>query len=192
MRPVQAGAGARVIAFAADYLLISIYLVALIALGSFALRYVPSVTQALFGSPVTAQVSGFALITLPVTLYFALFESSARQASWGKRRLGLRVLRQDGGTLSRTRAICRTLLKFVPWELSHGLIWRLYFAEAGSSGYSVGFTLVWLLVFANLLALWRSPSRQTLYDRLAGTIVVRSDEGSARSRRADRGVGQLA
>jgi len=37
----------------------------------------------MFANPIRAQITGFFLITLPVTLYFAISESSARQATWG-------------------------------------------------------------------------------------------------------------
>jgi uncharacterized RDD family membrane protein YckC len=113
------------------------------------------------------------LITLPVTLYFALGESSTWQATWGKRRQRLTVIGLTGARLSRTQALVRTVLKFIPWELAHTCIWQIRFAPSDSSPLiTAGFVLVWILVGANLVSLLRSRSHQTLYDRLAGTYVV--------------------
>jgi hypothetical protein len=39
------------------------------------------------------------------------------------------VVRTDGERLTFARALARTLLKFVPWELSHTLIWQIRFAQ---------------------------------------------------------------
>jgi len=83
------------------------------------------------------------------------------------------VIDKTGGRLSKSRAFVRTILKFVPWELAHTCIWQFSFAtEEPSPLITVGFILVWIIVGANVVSLLRSPSHQTLYDRLAGTYVV--------------------
>jgi uncharacterized RDD family membrane protein YckC len=168
-----AGLWPRVLAFAVDYLLISAYLVALVAIALVARVAAPGMVSILFGNPLSGELAGFVLITLPVTLYFALLESSAWQATWGKRRLGLRVTRTDGQRLSRGRALGRTALKFVPWELAHACIWQVSFAGPRSSPLiAAGFALVWLLVGSNLVSLLASRKHQTLYDWVSGTVVV--------------------
>ena len=45
---------------------------------------------------------------------------------------------------------------------------------------SLGFILVWLLVGANVVSLAMSASRQTLYDRLAGTYVITASDARRR------------
>ncbi len=50
-------------------------------------------------------------------LYFALMECSARQATLGKRVLGLRVVTVEGGQPSRVRCLARATVKLLPWEL---------------------------------------------------------------------------
>jgi hypothetical protein len=37
---------------------------------------------------------------------------------------------------------------------------------------TVGFVLVWILVGANIVSLWISPTNQTLYDWLTSTYVL--------------------
>jgi uncharacterized RDD family membrane protein YckC len=109
-----------------------------------------------------------------VSLCFILFESSSWQATWGKRRLGVRVTSTDGTRLTILRAVSRTLLKFIPWELAHACIWQISFAqEAAKPMITMGFVLVWVLVGANIVSLWVSSTHQTLYDWFAGTYVVK-------------------
>jgi uncharacterized RDD family membrane protein YckC len=173
--PAHAGLWPRTLAFALDYLVIAAYLVVLVGLGLLAQQFAPSLTAALFGGPLSGEAAGFLLITLPVTLYFALSEASPRQATWGKQRRGLRVQTSGGVRLSLGRALGRTALKFVPWELAHACIWQITFAGPEPSPLiTLGFALVWLLVGANALSVVLSPQRQALYDRLAGTVVVRT------------------
>ncbi len=88
--------------------------------------------------------------------------------------MGLLVTDLDGRRLSRGRALGRTLRKFLPWELSHVCIWQPSFASDPSSPvFTIGFAAVWLMVGGNVVSILCSPRRQALYDRLAGTRVVR-------------------
>jgi uncharacterized RDD family membrane protein YckC len=165
--------GPRIKAFALDYVVIAGYLILVIALGVWMNYAGPPFIQALFANRISGQSISFLLVTLPVTLYFTFFESSPWQATWGKHKMELRVIRTGGARLSIAHALGRTLLKFIPWELSHTLIWQLQFAQPESSPMiSAGFVLVWILIGANLLSVLMSKTRQTIYDRLAGTYVV--------------------
>jgi len=165
--------GVRITAFASDYILIAGYLIIVVAIGITLKVFFPAVTNRLFSNPLSGQITGFLTITLPVSLYFILFESSVWQATWGKRKRGLQVTRTDGSRLSILRAGSRTLLKFTPWELAHACIWQISFTQQESSQIIiVGFVLVWILVGANIVSLWISPTNQTLYDWLTGTYVV--------------------
>ena len=164
----------RIKAFAFDYILIAGYLIIIVGLGVGVNAAFPRLSQTLFANRVTGQVIGFLLVTLPVTLYYALFESSPQQATWGKHKIGLRVIGTEGTSVDFPRALARTLLKFVPWELSHTLIWQLRFAQPDAAPFiNAGFILVWFLIGADLLSLWLSKKHQTLYDRLSSTYVVR-------------------
>jgi len=174
VKPTYAGLWPRWLAFAVDYIGIAAYLVVLVAAGWAARRFAPGAVAVLFGNPLSGELTGFALITLPVTLYFALMESSPRQATWGKRRLGLRVQRLDRQRLSRGRALDRAALKFAPWELAHACIWQVTFAGPRPSALiAVGFSLVWLLVGANLVSLSVNRQHQRVYDWLSDSVVAR-------------------
>ena len=86
------------------------------------------------------------LITLVLMwLYFALWESGAKQSTWGKRLLGIKVIGADGGRISFGRATARFFCKFVSYVI-------LY----------IGFIMA---AFTNC--------KRTLHDMIAETYVVK-------------------
>ncbi len=130
------------------------------------------------GNPWKAQGIGFLTMTLPVTLYFALCESSAMRASLGKRVLGLVVFRETGERLLFGSALLRNALKFVPWEFGHTMAQQAAFSgEAGFPVWAWGPATValvgplWWLVA--LIATGRTP-----YDRWASArVALSADHG---------------
>lgn len=167
----------RIEAWLLDYLLIAAYLVVLtaVSLGLLASPMREGFNSAM-SQPVTAEMLGFLLLTLPVVLYFALSEASRRRATLGKRALRLAVIRPDGSRLSTGRALLREAVRFLPWELSHALLWRVALSpDRGPIAFWVaaGFVVVYALVIAYLVTLFIG-SHRTIYDRLAGSIVIRA------------------
>jgi uncharacterized RDD family membrane protein YckC len=161
-------------AFALDYLIILGYLIG-ITLLSFLANLLFDANQWLFADRIRAQLVAFLFVTLPVALYFAVSESSVQQATWGKQRLRLKLADDQGDRIHFWRAFGRTLLKFIPWEISHTLIWQIYFSpQADSMWINYGFVLVYLLIGLNILSLMMTKTRQTIYDRLTNTHVIRS------------------
>ena len=172
-----AGLRLRMLAFAIDYAVMAAYMILLGAL-SFLLRRgaVGQIIRTLFANPVSGQLTGFLVLTLPVVLYFALFECSAWQATVGKRRLGLQVVDATGGRLGLAQSLGRSVLKFLPWELTHTCLWRIEGWPTAPQDPTpiiwAGIGLVWIMIAAYVISLLASPSRQTLYDRLAGAFVI--------------------
>jgi|SRR5215207_4239167 len=170
---IYAGFWQRVKAFALDYIIILFYLAALILL-FLLINSLSGVTEWLFSNRIRAQLTGFFLITLPVTLYFTLGESSVQQATWGKKRMGLMVTDPNGARINFWRSLARTVLKFIPWELSHTLIWQLNFSpQLNSALMNYGFILVYALIGINIASLLMTEKRQTLYDLLAKTYLTK-------------------
>lgn len=171
----HAGLWQRSKAFAFDYLILVGYIVVMTGVVFLAGRLAPAAVAALFNHRASAQLTVFVILTLPVALYFVLLEASPRHATWGKRRLRLEVRRADGAPLGFARSCARTALKFVPWVLSHSLIWQLRFTPDSAVALSSwGFGLVWLLVLANALSVLLNPRHRALYDLAAGTMVIRA------------------
>lgn len=163
----------RIGASAVDYMLIVGYL-SILAISSVVVSAVSSFKlSALFGSPISGELSGFVIVTLPVTCYFAIFEASPRGATWGKRRIGLRVVTSAGERLTAARSFARTAAKLAPWELSHAAVWQFYFAKQGQLLFpSVLQSVAWILVILNVITAFVDPDHRALHDRIAGTRVV--------------------
>jgi uncharacterized RDD family membrane protein YckC len=124
------------------------------------------------GGRILAQLVAFAVLTVPVTLWFAWWEAAPRGATPGKRLLGLRVSRLDGGGVSRSGSLLRSTVKIaLPWELAHAgvwnsLVWRGPDAPVNALLFVAANGLLVLYLAMLLLGAHRPP-----YDRLAGTIV---------------------
>lgn len=163
----------RIKAFSVDYIIISFYILLLIVVGLFLESVFPSLTPHLFSNPWMGQLNSFLVMTLPVTIYFSLFESSVYQASPGKYLTGLRVIQKNGNRLKMNRAFARTAIKFIPWELAHACIWHIYLpSEVDSRIVIAGLIIVWLLFAAYLVSLLISKKRQTLYDQVTCTYII--------------------
>ena len=176
--PPAAPLGRRFKAFVLDYVVISAYLVALAILG--ALVYHAS-DGAASGPPsrLVMELVAFGTTVLPVTLYFALQEGGPAQASWGKRRAGIRVTTRDGGRATLGRALGRNGLKLLPWQVAHTSLfhipgWPLE-SEDPSGLALIGLIVSWGLVLLYLLVMLTSGCRRTPYDRVAGTVVTDAD-----------------
>lgn len=160
-------------AFLIDYLLIAGYLLSLMVLTVF---ISPSIQSFFQGSLVIAQFTGFLMVTLPVTIYFAAFDSLGKGQTFGKRKMKIRVVTLDGQKPDLLRSAIRNLLKFVPWELSHFLIYRLM--VLGNDPVPVFYMgvggFVYVLMFVYLTTAIFSNRKQTLYDWVVKTQVVKS------------------
>jgi uncharacterized RDD family membrane protein YckC len=124
------------------------------------------------GGRIVGQLAVIVVLTVPVTLWFAGWEATPRGATPGKRLLGLRVSRLDGGGLSWSDSILRSAVKIaVPWEVAHTAVWNsLVWPGPETPVNAVLFTVANGLLVVNLVTVFLG-ARRTPYDRLAGTIV---------------------
>lgn len=113
----------RAVATALDFLVIAAYGLGLFGVATLAIQTTD--LEERVDSPAARDLLAFLTLILPVILYFALQEGSARQATFGKRRAGLRVIRAGGGRLDLGRALLRSALKFLPWQMAHTAVIQL-------------------------------------------------------------------
>jgi uncharacterized RDD family membrane protein YckC len=175
--PVPASPVRRIAAWLLDYVLIAAYLILLTA-ATIGLEASPrrGIVTSAMRQPGSAELLGFVSLTLPVVLYFALFEASSMRATVGKRALGIAVVDVRGRRLATPRALLREAVRFTPWELSHALIWRVAISPAPGSTplwLITGFGVVYALVLLYLVSLFIGPRHRTVYDLLAGSLVIR-------------------
>lgn len=172
-----AGFRLRATATALDFLVIAVYAVLLFAVATIVIQ-TTDLEEGL-DSPFARDLVAFLTLILPVILSFTLQESSARQATFGKRRAGVQVVSAAGGSrLSFPRALLRSALKFLPWQMAHTAVFQI---SAGAES-----PLIWalsilaqLLVVVYVLTLWLGKQHRTPYDWLAGTAVVRAPRTAA-------------
>lgn len=159
----------RISAFLLDYLILAVYLAVLSAL----FFMIPNASS-LFDSRIKAQTFGFLFVTLPITLYFAISESSKKQGTWGKTRLSLKVTDKDRNRVGFGKSLIRSILKFIPWEISHTLIWEVTFnPELNPIILNSLLISVYGLLGANIASLLLTKTRQTLYDLVCGTYIIK-------------------
>ena len=163
----------RLVAFGVDYGIIAAYLGALVLVGVLgrAVDLLPS-TVTTPGARIIGQLAGIVVLTVPVTLWSAWWEAAPRGATPGKRLLGLRVSRLDGGTLSWPRSLLRSTVRIaVPWELAHTGVWNSLAWPGPEVPLNLAlFAVANGLLVLNLVLLFVG-ARRPLYDRLAGTVV---------------------
>lgn len=185
----------RVAAFAIDYAVIAAYIGFLTGL-NIAVRAALHQRLALprtNAAKIEGHAVAFLTLTVPVALYFALSEASRSRATMGKRALGLRVTRMDGGRVPLGRSLLRSAVKFAPWEVAHTAIWHTPgqpFVSPPATRNVVGYAL------ALCGAAWYAGAlfvgaRRTPYDRIAGTLVV-SDAADGPAATAMVGGGVVA
>lgn len=161
----------RILAFVVDYFLILMY-GTLLYLMTTNLIF-DQVPDSVLYQPFFNQMIGFFSLTLPVVIYFILCETSNRKATVGKRLLGLKVQSEKG----EIGIIIRNLIKFLPWELAHaGIHWLLFYQSLGKniSSWIWGMILIpQLIVIGYLVSLFLSGGKNTIYDSISNTKVLR-------------------
>ena len=126
--------------------------------------------------PLALNLVGLALVVLPVTVALTLLECGRYEATPGKLKFGLRVrVDPTGARLSWQRSLLRNLLKLgVPWSLGH--LAAIALAGGGGVDAQIGAILSMAVPIAYLITLFTGGGR-TVYDRLAGTMVITTEPG---------------
>lgn len=166
-----AGLTLRLPAIALDFLVIAAY-AAILAAVSLLLDRLTGFAQRL-NSALAVDVLAFLMLILPVILYFSLQEGSPWQATLGKRRMGVEVVDSRGGRLSLGRALLRSAIKFLPWQLAHSAVLQIRYGN-DSRSVIVLTILAQLLVIVYLLSPLLDKQRRAPYDFLAGSRVIRT------------------
>lgn len=163
----------RIFAFLIDYLIIILY--GILVLGTISYVFAPVISPLFAISPFIAQITGFLMITLPVSLYFILLEQSSWQGTWGKKKMRIRTVTNDGQRLKLGRSIIRTSCKFLPWELSHFAIWHLILPNTVSEiTIFVILNAINVVIILYLVVPFINKKRKNLYDWVARTVVIES------------------
>lgn len=128
--------------------------------------------------PVNGEIIGFATLTLPVILYFTLSEKGKYLGTIGKRKIGLQIVSKSLNKASIKQLLLRNCLKFLPWELAHFFIYRLFYFNSLSKTIPdwvlTGLIVSQGLVLIYLLCIIFTKNNQSIYELLSRTIVVKT------------------
>jgi uncharacterized RDD family membrane protein YckC len=115
---------------------------------------------------------GFLSLTLPVMIYFIVFEFRY-VATLGKRFAGLKVASLDSRRLALTQVIVRNIIKFLPWEFAHTLIYTLMLVPNSADSTPVLFGLVTanIIPIIYIYFVLFGKDHRGPHDLISGTIV---------------------
>jgi len=166
----------RVKAFLIDYLIILVYLGILLVTSLLVSRIFQLRLDN--AGPVIGELIAFVTLTLPVILYFTLSENGKYAATVGKRKFGLSVLSKSFSKAGFWQLLLRNCIKFLPWELAHFFIFRLFYFD--STGTIVpAWVLAGLIGSQSLAILYLlfiifSKSKRSIYELFSKTRVVQN------------------
>jgi uncharacterized RDD family membrane protein YckC len=166
----------RAAACTLDFLVVFAWLALLLGIGVGVLRIIGSDGERTV-SPVVMDLVAFCLTVLPVSVWFAVQEGGPKQATWGKRRVGIRVEAAAGGPLGMRRALVRSIVKFAPWQIAHTSLFHVpgWPFQPEDPGVVVMSGLIGsqALVVVYVLVAVVTRRHRTPYDVVSGAIVVR-------------------
>lgn len=169
-----ASIGKRVFSYVAEVFLLFAGVVLLQGL-LIVLRLNPLVPSVLSGSGLPRGVYHMWLlgtVDMPLILYYTGTLGSSAQATLMMRWLGLRLERVGGPTVGFRRALIRTVVMLIPFEVNHVFMVWANTPEGIPNRLSLQYAVVGILILAYVVAAALSPRRQSLHDRAAGTVVV--------------------
>jgi uncharacterized RDD family membrane protein YckC len=109
-------------------------------------------------------------VSLPIWLYFILQEMSIKQSTIGKRFMHLKVTDNDNLRISKKKSFVRTLIKLLPWEITHiGLI-PIYFSEDPQP--NIGLYLANGLIAIYLIYFIIQKGKTAVHDIVSRTKVI--------------------
>lgn len=167
----------RIGAYLIDSLPIAVLIASLALLNDAGAAFAESSGAGDLGVQARAHLRGFLALTLPVLAYFTLFEASPLTGTPGKRLLGLKVQRTEGGAPGFRRVLVRNVVKFLPWEINHAAMWyvpeghRLFLDTPPAANLAIQIGAMVVAGFY-ILSLFSGTGR-TPYDRISGTKVSR-------------------
>lgn len=127
-------------------------------------------------NPVNGELIGFTTLTIPVILYFTLSENGKYLGTIGKRKIGLQIVSKSLTKASIKELLLRNCLKFLPWELAHFFIYRLFYFNSLSKiipdWVLTGLIVSQGLAIIYLLCIIFNKNNQSIYELFSKTIVI--------------------
>ncbi len=174
----NASIGRRVFSYCAEIILLFAGLLLLQGL-LIVLRLNPLVQSVLSGSGISKGVYHLWLlgtVDFPLILYYTGTLGFSAQATLMMRWLGLRLEPVHGGPVGARRALIRTVVMLIPFEVNHLFLVWANSQEGIPNRLSLQYAMVGILILTYILTAALSPRGQSVHDLLAGTVVVDTRE----------------
>ena len=156
-----------------DYLLISGYAVSLMGVTvGFCLIVYHKIPRS---SSIALQFIAFALMILPVFVYFVITESGKARASIGKRKAKIHILYQNSEFAS---SLLRNLIKLLPWQLAHMAVIEGVYSASVSPFVIICYGLSVILPIIYIAIVFVRKDHKSIPDLIAHTVVVSDETGS--------------
>ena len=139
------------------------------------LRLNPLVAGVLSGAGLSKGVYHLWLlgtVELPLALYYTGTLASSAQATLMMRWLGLRLEFVEGGRVGHGRALLRTVVMLIPFEVNHFFLVWANTPQGVPTQLALQYAVVGILILIYMVMAALSPQRQSIHDRVAGTVVV--------------------
>ncbi|SHF20146.1 RDD family protein [Seinonella peptonophila] len=163
----------RIFAYILDFLIILPYCILLYFIN---LLLDFPLTSFFSHSAIFAQLVGFACITLPVSIYFFICDYKLN-GTLGKKRVHIQIVDINHRKLGAYQVFVRTFFKFLPWEISHFVIWRFQLPTILPNWFlDLVLSLVYVMIIGNLILVLKTKQKQTIHDILAHTQVVEIEQ----------------
>ena len=111
-------------------------------------------------------------VDLPLVLYYAGTLASSAQATLMMRWFGLRLERVDGGPVGYGRALLRTAVMLIPFEVNHVFLVWANTPQGVPTQLALQNAVAGILILLYMVTAALSQRRQSIHDRVAGTVVV--------------------
>ena len=170
-----AGLGARTTAYLLDFLILAF--VSAVPVG---VAYFLTLPQRHDGVSVLVAIAVLVAYILPF-VYFTVLPASKYQATYGKRAVGLKIVTVQGECLTKTQAFIRFLLTMViptagllAISFSFGSMALSYKEDLATSIGLAWLFAIPLILFGPYMVAFFNPLKQTLYDLIVKTVVVKA------------------
>lgn len=111
-------------------------------------------------------------VDLPLLLYYSATLASPAQATLVMRRFGLQISQPAGRKVGFAQAFLRSLVMLIPFEINHIFLVWFSTAEGIPTQLLAQYVVVFGLIGLYVLSAVRSPQKQSIHDRVAGTVVL--------------------
>jgi uncharacterized RDD family membrane protein YckC len=109
--------------------------------------------------------------SIPIWIYFVFSDISQKGATFGKKLMKIGVKTVEGENLTIKSALLRTMVKLIPWELTHVTFFVLSINGEFSLLQMVLVIIIYLLIFIYGYFMIRTKGRKGVHDLLAKTTI---------------------